>query len=62
MSRPHGGWPAVQELLAGDTPRAKNTGLPRTEVARLQGGADAHDLVTWPEAPLRYVPFPAAHP
>ena len=38
MSRPHGGWPAVQELLAArPCPRRRVPRLPRAEVAGLQG-------------------------
>lgn len=60
MTAPHGGWPAVQEQLAEAHPS------PPQYLARFhekwdacRAAADAHDLVTWPEAPLRYVPFPA---
>jgi hypothetical protein len=60
MARPFGGWPAVQELLAEEHPS------PETYLSRFaekwtacrQAALD-HDLVTWPDAPLRYVPFPA---
>jgi hypothetical protein len=60
MSGPHGGWPAVQELLAGDHAPADEY-LPCLERKwrACKEASDAHDLVTWPEAPLRYVPFPA---
>ena len=60
MAAPHGGWPAVQEQLAEQRPS------PPQYLARFQekwdacrAAAEAHDLVTWPDAPLRYVPFPA---
>lgn len=59
MAAPHGGWPAVQEQLAEAHP------APPQYLARFQeqwdacrAAAEAHDLVTWPDAPLRYVPFP----
>ena len=60
MARPLGGWPAVQELLAAEHPTAENY-LPRFGekwTACRQAALD-HDLVTWPDAPLRYVPLPA---
>jgi hypothetical protein len=60
MARPFGGWPAVQELLAAEHPSAANY-LSRFEekwTACRQAALD-HDLVTWPVAPLRYVPIPA---
>ncbi len=60
MAAPYGGWPAVQDLLAAEHPTAEGY------LARFQEKWDAckataerHDLVTWPEAPLRYLPFPA---
>ena len=60
MTAPDGGWPAVQERLAEAHP------APTAYLARFheqwqacRAAAEAHDLVTWPEAPLRYVPFPA---
>ena len=60
MCRPHGGWPAVQELLAAEHPTAENY-LARFEEKWLGCWHAAHDhnLVTWPLAPLRYVPIPA---
>lgn len=60
MARPLGGWPAVQELLAAEHPSAENY-LPRFGekwTACRQAALD-HDLVSWPDAPLRYVPLPA---
>jgi hypothetical protein len=60
MSRPFGGWSSVRELLAADHPPAENY-LTRFEEkwdACRQAAID-HDLVTWPDAPLRYVPIPA---
>ena len=60
MAAPHGGWPAVQEQLADAHP------TPPQYLARFhetwdacRAAAEAHELVTWPDAPLRYVPFPA---
>ncbi len=60
LSRPYGGWPAVQELLAADHPPAERW-LARFHERWQQchDAASAHGLVTWPEAPLRYVPYPA---
>jgi uncharacterized protein (DUF885 family) len=59
MSRPFGGWSSVQELLAAEHPSAENY-LARFEekwTACRQAALD-HDLVTWPDAPLRYMPIP----
>ena len=60
MARPLGGWPAVQELLAAAHPPAEGylSRFEETWLACRQAALD-HDLVSWPEAPLRYVPFPA---
>ncbi len=60
MARPFGGWPAVQELLAAEHPSAGNylTRFEEKWTACRQAALD-HDLVTWPVAPLRYVPLPA---
>ena len=60
MARPHGGWPAVQELLAAEHPAADGYYARFDEQWRACWQA-AHDykLVTWPMAPLRYVPIPA---
>lgn len=59
MAAPHGGWPAVQQQLADAHP------APTAYHARFHEQWRAchdicarHDLVTWPDAPLRYVPFP----
>ncbi len=60
MSRPHGGWPAVQELLAADhAPADEYVACLERKWRACKEASDAHDLVTWPDAPLRYVPFPA---
>jgi hypothetical protein len=60
MSRPHGGWPAVQELLAGDhAPAGEYLACLDRKWRACKEASDAHDLVTWPDAPLRYVPFRA---
>jgi len=59
MAAPHGGWPAVQALLAADHPSATGY-LPRFAEkwqACWQAARD-FNLVTWPVAPLRYVPIP----
>lgn len=59
MARPFGGWPAVQERLAAEHPSAENylRRFGEKWMACRQASLD-HDLVTWPIAPLRYVPFP----
>ncbi|MEZ5290808.1 MAG: DUF885 family protein [Vicinamibacterales bacterium] len=59
MAAPHGGWPAVQDALAGQHPTAE-TWLGRFHQRWLEcrDAAERADLVTWPDAPLRYVPFP----
>jgi hypothetical protein len=59
MSRPFGGWTAVQERLAAEHPSAEHY-LARfgEKWQACRDAARDHDLVTWPEAPLRYVPFP----
>jgi hypothetical protein len=60
MTRPHGGWPAVQELLAADhAPADEYFACLERKWQACKDASDKHDLVTWPEAPLRYVPFPA---
>jgi uncharacterized protein (DUF885 family) len=60
LCRPYGGWPAVQAQLAAEHP------TPERYLARFhekwqqcRDASEAHGLVTWPEAPLRYVPYPA---
>jgi hypothetical protein len=60
MARPFGGWPAVQELLAAEHPSAEDylTRFGQKWTECRQAALD-HDLVTWPVAPLRYVPIPA---
>ncbi len=60
MARPHGGWAGVQELLAAEHPTADGY-LARFEEKWKACWQAAHDykLVTWPIAPLRYVPIPA---
>ncbi|MBP7777257.1 MAG: DUF885 family protein [Acidobacteria bacterium] len=60
MSRPHGGWAAVQDLLAAEHPTAEGY-LARFDEKWRACWQKAHDykLVTWPMAPLRYVPIPA---
>jgi uncharacterized protein (DUF885 family) len=60
IAAPHGGWPAVQEALAAQHPSAVGYYARFHERwAECRAAADAHDLVTWPDAPLRYVPFPS---
>ena len=60
MARPLGGWPAVQELLAAEHPSAQDylSRFGEKWTACRQAALD-HSLVTWPTAPLRYVPIPA---
>lgn len=59
LSAPHGGWPAVQELLAADhAPADEYLSCLERKWRACKEASDAHDLVTWPDAPLRYVPFP----
>lgn len=54
-----GGWPDIQERLAAGHPTAEDY-LPRFERTwrACRDMAIARDLVTWPEAPIRYVPIP----
>jgi hypothetical protein len=50
----------VQELLAGDhAPAGEYLACLERKWRACKDACDAHDLVTWPDAPLRYVPFPA---
>lgn len=60
MARPHGGWLAVQDRLAAGHPTA-DTYLARfgEKWGACWQAAHDHQLVTWPMAPLRYVPIPA---
>ena len=55
-----GGWPEIQERLTAAHPTAEDY-LP--QFARIwracRDMAIEHDLVTWPDAPIRYVPIPA---
>lgn len=57
---PYGGWPAVQHLLAAQHPPAEGW-LARFHERweECRAVAEARGLVTWPDAPLRYVPYPA---
>jgi hypothetical protein len=60
MARPHGGWPSVQERLAAAHPTSEGYFARFHETwQQCHDIAVARDLVTWPEAPLRYVPYPA---
>jgi hypothetical protein len=54
------GWPELSVRIAEDRPAAESylTTFERTWT-RFREVADAHDLVTWPDAPIRYVPIPA---
>ena len=57
-----GGWPTVQAQLAADHPAADDYLLAlRAHLAGLPRDGDARELVTWPDAPIRYVPIPDAH-
>ncbi len=60
MSGPSGGWPAVHEMLSSKHPSAANylSSFDEKWTACRQAALD-HDLVTWPVAPVRYVPIPA---
>lgn len=55
-----GGWPGVQARLEADHPTAEDY-LPTFERTwqACRRCAAAHDLVTWPDVPIRYVPIPA---
>jgi hypothetical protein len=59
MTAPLGGWPAVQERLAAQHPTAEGY-LARFDEQWRACWQAAHDykLVTWPLAPLHYVPIP----
>ena len=53
-----GGWPAAQEQLAASHP-AREQYLDRfAEVWSSARDVAKHDLVEWPESPIRYVPVP----
>lgn len=59
LAAPFGGWPAVQARLAGSHPtpdRYLDRFAERWSAAR--DAAVSSDLVSWPEAPIRYVPIP----
>lgn len=54
-----GGWPAVQEQLGRHHPTADgylSAFASKWQACRTH--SEAADLVTWPEYPIRYVPFP----
>jgi uncharacterized protein (DUF885 family) len=55
-----GGWPEIQERLAATHPAPDNylSAYQRTWETCRQQAIDAR-LVTWPDAPIRYVPIPA---
>ncbi|MGE0125713.1 MAG: DUF885 family protein [Vicinamibacterales bacterium] len=58
-SAPHGGWPAVQERLAAHhAPADEYLSCLERKWQACKAAADAADLVTWPDAPLRYVEVP----
>ncbi|MEZ5417739.1 MAG: DUF885 family protein [Vicinamibacterales bacterium] len=56
----HGGWAAVQDRLAARHAPAEGW-LDRFQERwdDCRAAAERHALVTWPDAPLRYVPYPA---
>lgn len=57
---PYGGWAAVQDLLAARHPAADQWLArfhDRWDACR--AASESYGLVTWPDAPLRYVPYPA---
>lgn len=60
LCRPLGGWSGAQDALASEHPSAGGY-LARfgTQWLHCRRAADEHKLVTWPHAPLRYVPIPA---
>lgn len=60
LCRPHGGWPEVQDRLAAAHPPADRW-LARFHErwAECRAVAGSMGLVTWPDAPLRYVPYPS---
>jgi uncharacterized protein (DUF885 family) len=54
-----GGWPEVQERLGAAHPETADYLATYQRVwDACRAVSDQHDLVTWPEAPLRYVPIP----
>lgn len=56
----HGGWAAVQDRLAAHHPPADRwLGRFQERWDDCRAAAERHALVTWPDAPLRYVPYPA---
>lgn len=54
------GWPEAQAQIAAQHP-SREQYLPRfaDTWSRARDAAVAHDLITWPDAPIRYVPIPA---
>ena len=60
LAAPHGGWPAVQAALANQHPGvAGYLARFRDTWDACKAASERYDLVTWPDAPLRYVPVPA---
>jgi hypothetical protein len=54
-----GGWAEAQECLANEHPSAAGYLQRFSDVWQAaHDAAAAHDLVTWPDAPIRYVPMP----
>ena len=54
-----GGWPEIQERLAADHPDVGSYLSAHGEIWRAcREVALAHDLVTWPDRPIRFVPIP----
>lgn len=60
LCRPYGGWAGAQAALAADHPAADRWLARFHERWReCRDAAETFGLVTWPDAPLRYVPYPA---
>ena len=55
-----GGWPEVQHAPRGRAPDPATTICRRTSASGTPAASarSARDLVTWPDAPIRYVPIP----
>ncbi len=57
---PYGGWAAVQDLLAArHAPADRWLARFGDRWQQCRDASETYALVTWPEAPLRYVPYPA---
>jgi peptide/nickel transport system substrate-binding protein len=59
QAHPHGGWASVQEQLGNGHPSREEYLSRFTRIwERCREVAVAEGLVTWPDAPIRYVPIP----